>query len=128
MDQLVPGHRVAVDGPFGQQVVGRDRARRVRPGRHGTQAGQGRLGGCGGRLQVGHGGADHDRPAAEPSRQLPRGGDRVAGPADDDDQAVAVYPGQQVEFGPAGDHPEIVDHLLGVVPLRPAGDHGDRGG
>ena len=77
VDQAPVRRRVAAERTFGQQVVGGDGARRVRPARCGAQAGE-RLAGAGvGADQVGSGGPDDDGAGPEGGR----GSRRAARPA-----------------------------------------------
>ena len=104
----------------GSRSAGQDRPRRVRPAVGGAQPGQRGAGGGDGGLQVGRGRSDDDRARAEPAGEMPGRVQRVGAAADDQHQPVAVHAGQQVEPGPAGQDPELVDQPLGVCRPRRA--------
>ncbi len=116
---------VAGEGPLGQQVAARDRARGVGPAAGGPV---GRQGGAGGRVGVGQvsgDGSDHDGPVTEVVQQPGRGRERVGDAAQHDDEPVALRGAQRVH--PAGASRAaygLEDVELGPVERRGAQHHG----
>ena len=109
VDQQPPGVLVAGEDPLGEQVVGQDRAGRVRPGRRGQQPGQRRPRRAAGGEQVGHRRPDHDRALAEVLGQRLRRPAGVLHAAEDGQQPSSLHGGQGLDLQPGGAPAEGVD-------------------